>query len=187
VIVLLSNGGLFPQPLTLEGRVDTALSFDNLPGVGLTGLSLRFAGAPRALLTTPAQCGDYAFVGHFTSAGGATADSRSTVNVDRCTQAPPQISDIAVRPRVARAGAQASVRFKLNEHATVEVRMRRIGHGAARLVGRLDGRAGSNALAVATGGVPPGAYVLELQATDPSGLQRTKSTRLRVVRRPSRR
>lgn len=65
--------------------------------------------------------------------------------------------------------------------------MRRIGHGAAKIVGRLDGRAGSNALAVAIGGVRPGAYALELQATDPSGLRRTKSTRLRVVRRPPRR
>ena len=35
----------------------------------------------------------------------------------------------------------------------------------------------------ATRGVRPGAYALELQATDPSGLQRTRSTRLRVVRR----
>ena len=63
------------------------------------------------------------------------------MNVDGCTQVPP-----------------------------VELRTRRIGHGATKLVGRLDGRAGSNALAVATGGFRPGAYVLELQATDPSEL-----------------
>ena len=50
------------------------------------------------------------------------------------------------------------------------------------MVGTLDGRTGRNALAVATRGVRPGAYALELQATDPSGLQRTRSTRLRVIR-----
>jgi hypothetical protein len=183
VIVLLNNGGLVPQPIALEGRVDTALSFDNVPSVGLTGLTLRFAGAPRALLTTPAQCGQYAFVGHFTSAGGATADSRATVGVDGCTEVPPQISEIAVSPRVTRAGVPATVQFKLSEAATVAVRMRRVGRGTATLVGTLDGRTGRNALAVATRGVRPGAYALELQATDPSGLQRTRSTRLRVVRR----
>ena len=76
----------------------------------------------------------------------------------------------------------ATVQFKLSDAATVAVRMRRIGHGAAKLVGTLDGRTGRNALAVATRGVRPGAYALELQATDPSGLQRTRSTRLRVIR-----
>jgi hypothetical protein len=30
--------------------------------------------------------------------------------------------------------------------------------------------------------VRPGAYALALQATDPSGLRRTRSTRLRVIR-----
>ena len=95
---------------------------------------------------------------------------------------PPQISEIVLSSRVTRAGVPATVQFKLSEAAAVAVRMRRIGHGAAKLVGTLDGRTGRNALAVATRGVRPGAYALELQATDPSGLQRTRSTRLRVIR-----
>jgi hypothetical protein len=121
-------------------------------------------------------------VGHFTSVGGATADSRATVNVDGCTQVPPQISSIAVAPRVAHAGTRATLSFALSEDAAVEVRLRKIGHRSARVVGRLAAKAGRNALGVATRGVRPGAYLLELQATDPGGLQRTKSTRLRIVR-----
>jgi hypothetical protein len=184
VIVLLSNGGLFPQPLTLEGTATPgALRFDDLPNAPVTGLSLRFGGAPRQLLTTPDGCGAYVFVGRFTSQSGATVQSTAPVNVDGCTENPPQISDIGVKPRIARAGRQATVTFTLSEDAAVEVRMRKIGHGRPKVVATLEGRSGVNTLAVATRGVRPGAYLLELQATDASGLQRTKSTRLRVIRR----
>jgi hypothetical protein len=184
VVVLLTNGGVFAQPLTLEGSAaGSALAFPSLPGALVTGLSLRFGGAPRALLTTPDACGTYVFVGRFTSAGGATLDTRAPVNVDGCTENPPQISAIRVTPRVARAGRRAAVAFRLSEDAAVEVRMRRIGHGGGRLVGRLDGRAGANTLALATRGARPGTYELALQATDPTGLRRTRTTRLRIVRR----
>jgi hypothetical protein len=183
LVVLLSNGGLFPQPLTLEGHADQGtLAFDQLPDAGVDTLTLRFGGAPRPLLTTPDQCGPYAFTGRFTSQSGAQATSQSAVNVDGCTQVPPQISDIAVKPRIARAGRAATLTFTLSEDAAVEVRMRRVGHGGSRLAGTLDGHAGKNALAVATRRVRPGTYELALQATDPSGLQRTKKTRLRVIR-----
>jgi hypothetical protein len=184
VVVLLTNGGLLAQPLVIEGAVDaSSLAFPTLPDVQLTALRLRFGGAPRALVTTPAACGDYAFTSRFVSAAGATATSQSTMTVDGCTQVPPQISAVTVSPRVARAGATATVAFTLSEDAAVEVGMRRIGHGRLRQVGALDGKAGRNTLAVATRGVRPAAYALELQATDPDGLQRTKTTRLRVVGR----
>jgi hypothetical protein len=184
VIVLLANGGLVPQPLTLEGSATPGtLAFASLPDAPVTALTLRFGGAPRPLLTTPAACGPYPFVGRFTSQSGVTTQATSTVSVDGCTQNPPQISDIVVKPRSARAGRRATVTFTLSEDAAIEVRMRRIGHGRPKVVGTLDGRSGANAVAVATRGVRPGAYVLELQATDPAGLQRTKSTRLRVIHR----
>jgi hypothetical protein len=185
LVVLLSNGGLFPQPLTLEGHADQgALAFDQLPDAGLGTLTLRFGGAPRALLTTPAQCGPYTFTGRFTSRSGAQATSASAVNVDGCTEAPPQISHVRVRPRIARVGRSAVVSFELSEDAAIKLRMRRVGHGGRRVVGALDGHAGHNRLAVATRHVRPGTYELALEATDPAGLQRTKTTRLRVMRRP---
>ena len=50
-------------------------------------------------------------------------------------------------------------------------------------MGTLDGRRRRNALAPwPRAACAAGAYALELQATDPSGLQRTRSTRLRVIR-----
>jgi hypothetical protein len=62
--------------------------------------------------------------------------------------------------------------------------MRRVGHGGKRLVGTLDGHAGHNVLVLATRRVRPGTYELALEATDRSGQQRIKTTRLRVIRRP---
>jgi len=184
LVVLLSNGGLFPQPLTLEGFADQGtLAFANLPEAGLAALTLRFGGAPRTLLTTPATCGPYTFTGRFVSQSGAQATSQSAVTVDGCTDVPPQISGVAVRPRIARAGRTAVVSFVLSEDAAVQLRMRRVGHGGSRLAGSLDGHAGHNTVAVATRRVRPGTYELMLQATDSSGLQRFKTTRLRVIRR----
>jgi hypothetical protein len=188
LVVLLSNGGLLPSPITIEGFVEARpdgymATFDNLPNVPATSLTLRFSGAPRALLTTPTACGDYPFVGRFTSQHGAQVESRSSVAVDGCTQTPPQISSVAVAPRIARVGRRATLRFTLSEDAAVDVSARRIGHRTARPVGQIAGKTGANALPIATRGWRPGAYLLELQATDPSGLQRTKSTRLRVARR----
>jgi hypothetical protein len=188
LVVLLSNGGLFPAPITIEGFVEARpdgllATFDNLPNVPVTSLTLRFDGAPRALLSTPAACGHYPFVGRFTSQAGAQTESRSSVTVDGCADVPPQISEIAVAPRIARAGRPATLSFKLSEDAAIEVRMRRIGHRTARTIGQIDGKAGPNALAIATRRLRPSAYLLEVEATDPTGLTRTKATRLRVIRR----
>jgi hypothetical protein len=192
LVVLLSNGGLFPAPITIEGFVEARpdgflATFDNLPNVPVTALTLRFDGAPRALVSTPAACGHYSFVGRFTSQAGARSESRSSVTVDGCADVPPQISEIAVAPRIARSGRPATLSFKLSEDAAVEVRRRRVGRAGARPIGHIDGRAGANALTIATRGLRPGAYVLELEATDPSGLTRTKSTRLRVLTQKHRR
>jgi hypothetical protein len=192
LVVLLSNGGLLPSPITIEGFVDArpdgyVATFDNLPNVTATSLTLRFSGAPRALLTTPARCGDYPFVGRFTSQRGAQVESRSTVTVDGCTQVPPQISSVAVAPRIARAGHAAMLSFTLSEDAAVEVNARRVGHRTMRPVGQLAGKAGTNALPITTRGWRPGAYLLELQATDPTGLARTRSTRLRILSQKHRR
>src|SRR3954463_10113427 len=93
LVLLLSDGApLFPRAATFEGYVDgSQLVVD---GLSATALTLHFAGAPRALVQTPATCGEAAFLGHFVSEAGAQADSRSTVNVDGCVALPPQISDI---------------------------------------------------------------------------------------------
>ena len=103
--------------------------------------------------------------------------------MDGCTQIPPQISAIALSPRIARAGRRAKLSFTLTEDAAVEVRLRRAGREREQMVGQLDGHEGGNETLVETRRLKPGTYVLTVQATDPTGLSRTKTTRLRVVAR----
>jgi hypothetical protein len=182
LVLLLSDGApLFPKLATYEGTAQGGRV--TLDGLGATALTVRFAGAPRALLENPAKCGLQTFTAHLVSVNGAQADARSVVNVDGCTQIPPQISDIAVAPRITRAGRAAKLSFRLTEDADVVVGLRRAGRKRERRIGELAGRAGSNATTVATRGLARGTYLVSVQATDPTGLSRTKSTRLRVVSR----
>jgi hypothetical protein len=182
LVLLLSDGApVFPKLATFEGSAAPGQVV--VDGLDASAVTLRFAGAPRALLQTPAACGLQTFTAHLTSLAGEQADARSVVNVDGCTQLPPQIAKIAVAPRIARAGHAATLRFSLTEDAAVELRLRRAGSKREHTIGTLDGHAGENVATVATRGLRRGTYLITVMATDATGLSRTKSTRLRVHRR----
>src|SRR4051812_26729887 len=66
LILLLSDGApVFPRLATFEGTASAGrIAVD---GLSASSLTLRFAGAPRALLTTPAACGVKTFTAHLVS------------------------------------------------------------------------------------------------------------------------
>lgn len=69
-----------------DGGFDAVL--DNLPDVPSSSSSIRIEGGARSSLLTPAACGSYPIVGHFTSQNGEQATSTATVQISGCDSQP---------------------------------------------------------------------------------------------------
>jgi hypothetical protein len=165
LVVLLSGNalGLLAVNQTLNGTVVPTprgflTTFDNLPNLLTTSLTLRLDGPPRTLLTTPTDCGPYTIAGDFTSQQGEHATSSSTVTIAGC---PPTASAIRLSPRHPRAGAKLRLSYRLSEAAPVTIRLRQLKPRRKLLVTKhLGAAAGANALAIA--GRRAGSYRVEL-------------------------
>jgi hypothetical protein len=160
LVVFLSGKalGILPINQTLTGTVAPTpagflTTFDNLPNVLTTSLTLRLDGPPRTLLTTPADCGPYTIAGDFTSQQGEHATSSATVTISGC---PPKLTGFRLTPRHPRAGAALRLTYHLSAAAPLTLRLRQLaprrrvlltkhlsaaaGDGSIRLRGRRAGR-----------------------------------------------
>jgi hypothetical protein len=157
--------GILPQSQTLTGTVAATpqgilTTFDNLPNLLTTSLTLKLEGAPRTLLQTPSACGQYAITGDFTSQQGEHATSVATVTIAGC---PPVASALRLTPRHPRRGARLRLTYLMSEAAPVRVRLRQLApRRRVLLTKQVSAAAGSNSLALR--GRRAGRYRIELTA-----------------------
>jgi hypothetical protein len=143
--------GILPQTQTLTGTVTPTpqgilTTFDNLPNLLTTALTLHLDGPPRTLLQTPSTCGPYTITGDFTSQQGEHATSTATVTISGC---PPVASALRLTPRHPRAGARLRLTYNLSQPAPVTIRLRQTAPRRRVLVTkRLSAAAGANSLSL---------------------------------------
>jgi hypothetical protein len=194
IYVFLENAtlrllGQEPKPITARlefrpgGGTDTVL--DDLPSdFTATRFELALDGPPRSVLVAPNQCGPYTFAAEFTGRNGTRATSSAPVTITNCPPpAPPAftLSRVTLAPRTVVSGRSATLRYRVDRAATVEITVRRagtrkilarkrFGHPANKPNGRI---------AVGTAGLRPGYYVVRLRAKSGS-VTRTRVFTLRV-------
>jgi hypothetical protein len=170
-----------PQNQTLNGTVASTpqgflTTFDNLPNILTTSLTLRLDGAPRTLLVSPDTCGPFTISGDFTSQNGERATSSTTVTVAGCPPPVPRISAVKVTPRHPRAGQALRVSYRLSEAAPLTVRIRQLApRRRVVLTKRISAPAGTGSLRLRGRGV--GRYRVEFSA--PGAARRTLALRVR--------
>lgn len=123
LFVFLSNGVSFLDQ-TLEGKIIVTPEgfqtiFDGLPNVETSSFRLALAGAPRSLIKTPRDCGDYVFKAQLTSQKDEPAAAEAPVTVGPCPYVAPKVLDV----ELARRGR--AVRFRLLKAMQVEVLVKR--------------------------------------------------------------
>jgi hypothetical protein len=133
LVVLLSGKvlGLLPVNQTLNGTVTPTAAgflttFDNLPSILTTTLTLRLDGPPRTLLVTPTTCGPRTITGDFTSQNGEHATSSAVVTISGCPPPVPSISRVRMTPRHPRHGQTLRVSYRLSAAAELTVRLRQL-------------------------------------------------------------
>jgi len=183
LVVLLSGKvlGLLPINQTLNGTVTSTpagflTTFDNLPSILTTTLTLHLDGPPRTLLVTPTACGPQTIGGDFTSQNGEHATSSATVTISGCPPPAPSISRVRVTPRRPRARQTLRVSYRLSAAATLVLRLRQLSPRRRVVVTRtLSAPAGAGSLRLR--GPRSGRYRVELSAR---GGSTTRRVTLRV-------
>lgn len=126
LIVFLDNIGLDLHPqfeADLQARAGGGfdLTFDDLPQQPSSRFAITLDGGKRALLITPAKCGDYRFDGSFISRGEERASSSATIPIRACFAPPLAVTDVGVNDAAVARHHRAGVHFTVNR--TTRVRM----------------------------------------------------------------
>jgi hypothetical protein len=179
ILVFLDNASL-NQHLTLRGVISASPSggfdttFDGLPDQVTTSFTLVFDGGQKAVLTTPATCGDFTFKAAFTSQRGERAAAQAPVTISGCPQPAAAISRVrATRTRVS---------FRLGSPAVVRVLVKGP-RSQVQLDRTLNARAGTTALRFRRA-LKPGTYRIAVTATADGASPVTVKKRVRI-RRPA--
>jgi hypothetical protein len=126
LIVFLDNLSVNQHPqfeATLQARSGGGfdLTFDDLPPAPSQRFAVFFDGGKRAVLATPARCGDYRFDGSFISRGEERASSSVTIPIRGCAAVPLQVTDVAMDDATIVRHKRARVHFTLNRSARVRM------------------------------------------------------------------
>ena len=188
LIVFLDNASL-NQHQTIEGFVEIRPSdhgfdtvFDGLPNVPTTSFRLALAGGTKSLVSTPKQCGDYAFTAQFTSQSGEQATSTSPVKIAPCASTAPSLTRLSLSPARPRAGRGTTLTFRLDSAAQVHVTVSPAGGGRRVADLRFTGRVGTNRVRRLARRARPGRYRVTVAVRAPSGLTSIRRATL-IVRR----
>jgi hypothetical protein len=126
LIVFLDNVGfdLHPQfeaQLQARPKGGFDLTFDDLPQTPSQRFGIFLDGGKRAVLATPAVCGDYRFDGSFISRGEERASSSATIPIRGCADIPLQVTNVGMNRATVKRHSRARVHFTLNRSARVRM------------------------------------------------------------------
>jgi len=169
-----------------DGALD--LTLDELPALALSRLTLRFDGAGRSLVRTPAECGTYAIDGKFTSRHEELALARMLVAISGCTGVPAiGVSNLRMSSRRVKRGRTTIIAWsaaRAADHTNVRIERRKNGRWRVAAVLVSTANAGENILRwngrVGGKSLKPGRYRLRVQ---PAGSAPAEQTlRFRIVK-----